>query len=293
MQHRKVSPAAARPLPEAVNHLASLSFAIWPWRSSGPMALAHTHPDVEVNYLVSGCIRYFFAGRFHTIRAGEIALFWAGMPHQTVTRRGDTPDEAAGIWLTLPLVAMLEWKHAAGLVERLLRGRLVSYPATERDAGTLRQWLADFSAGDAVLREIAIAEMEAYFSRRSHGLAATRPPRPEPGGERIEAVLRHLGAHYTEPISVESVARAIGLHPKYLLALFRTHCGMGLWEYVIRLRLAHARRLRLTTRRTVTDIAFEAGFGSLGAYYHAARKTGEPAADPIPAARRRPLPEPS
>jgi len=90
--------------------------------------------------------------------------------------------------------------------------------------------------------------------------------------EKLTEVTAFLGRNYGEELSVATVARAVRLHPKYLLALFRKSCGMTLWEYVTRLRLAHAQRLLFTTDRTVLDIAMEAGFGSASAFYHAFQK---------------------
>ena len=95
----------------------------------------------------------------------------------------------------------------------------------------------------------------------------------------MEKILRYLAEHYREEITVNDMAEAVRLHPKYLLVLFRRTCGMKLWDYVVRLRLAHAQRLLLTTDRTVADLAQEAGFNSLSAFYHAFRKHG-PAGTP-------------
>lgn len=97
----------------------------------------------------------------------------------------------------------------------------------------------------------------------------------------MEGILEFLAANYREALTVGDIAKAARLHPKYLLALFRGACRMTLWEYVVRLRLAHAQRLLLTTDRTVADIAFDAGFNSLSAFYEAFRKyvpAGTPAA---------------
>ncbi|CAN5765171.1 helix-turn-helix domain-containing protein [soil metagenome] len=233
------------------------------------MARAHTHPDIEVNYLLKGSMRYFMGGRFHEIREGEVAIFWAGMPHQTMAKSTDVE----GIWMTLPLVWLLRWRHAAALGARLLKGSLVSYAATITTRELFVQWARDFEGGGAG-REIMIGEVEAYFSRVSVGLkeSGRRRKAVPPAVQRVEEITVYLGERYRDEISVDEVANAMKLHPKYLLTLFRQACGMTLWEYVTRLRLAHAQRLLLTTDRTVLDVAMEAGFGSASAFYQAFRK---------------------
>lgn len=233
------------------------------------MPRAHTHPDVEVNYLQTGSVRYFIGGRFHEIRSGEVAIFWAGLPHQSLAK---SPD-VEGIWITLPLVWLLRWRHASALGARLLRGSMVSYTATAANREMFAQWAEDFEEKGAA-REIMVGEVEAHFSRVSIGLreSARKRRAVPPAVQRVEETTVYLGERYRDEITVDTVAGAMKLHPKYLLTLFRQACGMTLWEYVTRLRLAHAQRLLLTTDRTVLDVAMEAGFGSASAFYQAFRK---------------------
>jgi hypothetical protein len=61
------------------------------WRAvPGVMPLAHTHTDIELNFLLGGGARYFLAGRFHELAPGRLAVFWAGMPHRLVQVLPDT-----------------------------------------------------------------------------------------------------------------------------------------------------------------------------------------------------------
>ncbi len=56
-----------------------------------------------------------------------------------------------------------------------------------------------------------------------------------------------IGRHYQEDIALAQIGREVGLHPNYAMSLFRAACGMSVWSYVTRLRLAHAQRLLATT----------------------------------------------
>jgi len=243
------------------------------------MASPHTHPDVEVNFLRKGRLRYLLHGRFVDIAPGEIVVFWAGMPHQTLEKVADLD----GVWMTLPLLFLLRGKHTREMAGLLLRGQVIHFKASEMDEQVFERWKQDFANPDPSMRDIAKAEIESYFSRISLSLeksVGSEELRPLTGGSRMDQALHHLAENFREEITVDDVARAVGLHPKYLLILFRRTCRMTLWEYVVRLRLAHAQRLLLTTDRTVADIAFDAGFNSLSAFYHAFRKhvpSGTPA----------------
>lgn len=253
-----------------IEQLPGLDFRIW-HATPTQMPHAHAHPDIEINLLLSGSISYFMSGRFHDVRAGEIAIFWGGMPHQSLTKSRDL----SGIWMTIPLSWLMRWKHATALLRLLLEGELITHATSSAAVDSFQKWSAEFNEGDLVMRDVIIQEVEAYLSRISIGLKEkqrSRRRRLSPMAQRVERITVYLGAQYRSDISVEKVAKSVGLHPKYMLSLFRQTCGMTLWEYVIRLRLAHAQRLLLTTDRTVLDIALEAGFGSASAFYRAFRK---------------------
>jgi len=254
---------------DIVDHQPSLNFAVWS-ASRAVMDKPHTHPDVEVNFIRRGVLRYLLHGRPLEIVAGEIAVFWAGFPHQTLEKN----ESIEGIWLTLPLPWLLRGKHTRDIAGALLKGEVMQWTAGDHAGSVFEQWRKDFSGTDLRLKDIARSEVESYFAR----LAILRQEEEKRGlssGEGpIERVLAFLTEHSHEPITVADIAREVGLHPKYLLVLFRRTCRMTLWDYVVRLRLAHAQRLLLTTERTVADIAFDAGFQSLSAFYQAFRRHG-------------------
>ncbi len=78
-----------------------------------------------------------------------------------------------------------------------------------------------------------------------------------------------LAEHYTEAIHIDHVAQIVHLHPNYAVNLFRKYYGMGMVEYLTQYRIAHAQRLLVTTKKTVLEIALEAGFGSVSRFYTA------------------------
>jgi len=241
------------------------------------MGRTHSHTDLEWNYLSKGSGRYFLAGRFQTIPPGRLAVFWAGVPHQLT----EVEAGCEFAWVTVPLAWFLDWQLAPAATERLLRGELLMEPdgsagAAAADERSLGRWIDDLASGDAERRRIALLEVEARLRRLVRSVAPPGPAAPLSDDLRpIERAARHVGERYTEnDLSVEDVARAVGLHPNYLMTLFKRHCGMTLWEYVTRLRISCAQRRLLTSGDKVLAVALESGFGSASRFYAAFRRYG-------------------
>jgi len=78
----------------------------------------------------------------------------------------------------------------------------------------------------------------------------------------VEAAL-WLDEHSHEPVDLESAASEAGLSPFHFLRLFSDVLGVTPHQYLVRSRLRHAARLLAGDGPSITDVAFEVGFGDL------------------------------
>ena len=238
------------------------------------MERAHMHLEIEINYLLSGGMTYFFAGKFITLEAGRLALFWAGMPHRVTQVAQGTEF----IWAMVPLAWVMQWELPGTLRKRLLEGEFVREPEVglrqeAEDLGLLSRWTQDFRELTPECRRVAMIEVEARLCRLDLRLGANRAASKRSGaGGPVERATRFIGEHYADPIDVQEIARAAGTHPNYLMQLFHKTCGVNLWEYVLRLRVSHSQRLLLMSDYKIVDIAMESGFGSASRFYEVFRR---------------------
>ena len=84
----------------------------------------------------------------------------------------------------------------------------------------------------------------------------------------MEQMACFIANHYTEPLHTEDIAKVVHLHPNYAMSLFRKYFGINMLEYIMQYRIAHAQRLLITTKLNVSEVALEAGFGSVSQFYH-------------------------
>lgn len=236
-------------------------FAIYS-RDAAAMGAPHTHPDIEVNFLVGGSVTYLHGGSVVTVEPHRLAVLWAGLPHRTLTAAG------TGIWMYIPLTTFLGWALPGNLQARLLKGQLLLGRTDERLYERLEGWRTDYESSVPARRRALLLEVEAYFLRLGLTLDNEKPAsRSEPG--QVGRIVDYLAHHYQTDLTLERIGTTLGFHPKYLARLFKQTTGMTVLEYVAGLRLAHAQRLLLTSDMSIVDVASDAGFGSLGAFYHA------------------------
>ncbi len=254
-------------MPRAGRRQALESYGMWARTGlMQNMSADHAHADIELNYLFSGSLRYFLGGRFLAVPPGRLVAFWAAIPHQSV----QSPPGTEVAWVCVPLGRFLGWDLGPAAVSRLLAGELVADGAARAEDGPrFRQWAADSADGTGALEDGApfVLEVRARLARLLASAERARGAHAAGAPTRVEEMTSWIAEHLTEAISIGQIARAVGLNPTYAMSLFRQACGMSIWRYVTRMRLAHAQRLLATTRRTTLDIALGSGFGSLARFY--------------------------
>ncbi len=76
----------------------------------------------------------------------------------------------------------------------------------------------------------------------------------------LQRVLQWVQAHYGEPVQLAALAKELRVHPDYLSRLFRQHLRLTFSEYLMRVRINHARRLLETGRYRAGEVAQRTGF---------------------------------
>ena len=94
--------------------------------------------------------------------------------------------------------------------------------------------------------------------------SALKPPNEKsPALNYVRRAISFMRGNFREPLTLTRAAAEIGVSPCYLCDIFSRNAGRGFTAYLNRLRAENARRLLVTTDISVTQIAFESGFGSV------------------------------
>lgn len=82
-------------------------------------------------------------------------------------------------------------------------------------------------------------------------------------------LLGYIQNHYTEKITLSMLAEEFHLSEKYISRYFVEHFYLPFSNYVVHLRLTHAKQLLETTEESVTEIALQSGFSNVSYFIRA------------------------
>jgi AraC-like DNA-binding protein len=245
----------------------------------GIMACPHWHAQVEVNFVYAGSIEYKMHGHTMRLAAGDLALFWGGLPHQVT----DVSDDAFYIAIHLPLIHFFRLRLPPDIVHKLTHGAaLVTAAADETDGANFDRWARYMASDLAERREHAIDELllridrmrfEPYRLVEPVGLAdGETAPVDMQSFHNIGSICEFISENFREDIDAVDIAGSVDIHPKYAMSVFKKSTGMTLNEYVNLLRLSYAQAMLLRDNVNVLRVAMESGFGSLSAFNKSFRK---------------------
>ncbi|HEY4200974.1 MAG TPA: helix-turn-helix domain-containing protein [Devosiaceae bacterium] len=247
------------------------------WFEPQLMPAEHSHGHIELNWLTSGGMGYVFDGKTVSVPAERLIMFWAGIPHQTLTLDRGPQEDARQCNVYLPLDTFLHMPHLGQLTETMMGGGVIALNPDAIDANTLSRWYQDYRSGNAERTDILKAEIGNMLRRAALiGWDELLPPwietvtpttRAATPLRYVVAMTRYILEHLSEPLTAEEVAKVVGLHPNYALNLFTGVMRVSVRKFVVRMRLIRARSLLFEGNLSIANVAFQSGFTSLSQFY--------------------------
>jgi AraC-like DNA-binding protein/quercetin dioxygenase-like cupin family protein len=249
------------------------------YEQPGIMPVPHWHAQVEVNFMFRGALEYRMRGHTVELKAGQLCLFWGGLPHQVV----DTTDDAFFVAIHLPLVHFFRLKLPNEMVHKLTHGAtlltagddVTDSPAFERCVRYLRssdRGQVEHGISELILR-IERVRFEPHYLVEPEDLPAPgRGCADQHPFTNVAAICEFIAGNFRHDIDCADIATSVAIHPKYAMNLFKKTTGVTLNEYVNLLRLSYAQALLMQEDTNVLDVAMQSGFRSLSAFNKSFRK---------------------
>jgi AraC family transcriptional regulator len=224
--------------------------------SAGPAdePFVEAHTGFSLSYVRTGSFGYHARGASFDLVAGSLLVGRPGDEY-ICTHDREGGDECLSFELTPTLVETL-----GGQTGIWRTGCLPPLPEL-MVLGELAQAVAN-GTSNLGLDEVGML-LSARFVDTVSGRTQSPPKAAARDRRRAVETALWIDANSHEPIDLDSVAGAAGLSSFHFLRIFTRVLGVTPHQYLLRSRLRHAARLLAETNISVTDIAFEVGFGDL------------------------------
>ena len=212
------------------------------------------HNSFSISYVRRGTFGCRARGRSFELVAGSILVGHPGDEY-ICTHEHAAGDECLSFHFAPALV------DAVGYRPDIWRSVCVAPLPQLMVLGELGQAVAESRS------EVGLDELGILLAARFVEILSGRQRRPVEARacdrRRVVEAAMWIDANAHEPIDLESAAREFGLSPFHFLRLFARVLGVTPHQYLIRSRLRRAARLLVDDTRSITDVAFDAGFGDL------------------------------
>lgn len=225
--------------------------------SAGPndASFVEQHAATSMSYVRRGTFGYRYRGASFELAPGAMLIGHCGDEFVCTHEHHGAGDECLSFHLAPALL------DSIGADARVWRRGYVPPVPHLMIMGELGQSAAE-GASDLGLDEIGLtlaARLCSLLSGRD--LKAVRAG----GADRRRAAEAAvwIDAHAHEDIDLDSAARRSGLSAFHFLRVFAKVFGVTPHQYLVRIRLRRAARLLSDQDRSITDVAYEAGFNDL------------------------------
>lgn len=264
-QRHEANPLAERNLLSAESSARWRGFAVG-WLEASP------HVDVgnvevkttRLSMLDSGCARAGFAfGRKSfdcDLTAGAIGLFTGGTHMNRIRWKC---QDVRRIIVEVDLTRLSD----SGLQESLRRQPRET-EVEFRDEGlaaVLRIMAAEVASGcpnGQLYAQSLSLGVAMRLQQRASARGNCRPERGTLDAGQVHRLEEWISVHVDSDISLAQLAQIAGFSPAHFVRLFRNTLGCTPYQHVLKMRLARARQLLVTSELTIATIAAETGFSS-------------------------------
>lgn len=202
----------------------------------------HHHDFYEVYYFLGGKVEYLVEGRSYTLLSDDILL----IDPMELHRPNVAPDEAYErivLWISREYLAAIA--PEADLAHHCFATGRNLYHCVHTQIPVLIQRLAQKAADNAPGSELVarglLLELMGELLRLTSGGEREMAGRED--APLVSEILRYIGAHYSEPLTLDSLAARFFISKSHLSHLFRRSVGTSLYRYVVLKRLQHARQM--------------------------------------------------
>lgn len=231
----------------------------------------HFHQDIEILYVLDGCVEVGFEDRKYFLDTEEFLLVNSNVRHEYQT---DTEVLLGSLFIDYTMLTEIfngehlfflcnsaEEKSESYEKMRYYIHQIFNYYQTTEGQGIVLKNSVFYQLLYIITTDFIVKKgMKQYDSLR--GIQ----------DERMNEILSYLMSNYNEPISLKELADRLYLSNAYLSKYIKRNFGMSFLKLLNNIRLEHAVSDLLYTDKTILKIAMDNGFPNIAGFNHAFRE---------------------
>lgn len=222
---------------------------------------AHVHDVVEIVCLLTGSMKMSIAGKQLLLLPGDIAISFPSIPHSY----DEVSPNASGLSLIFTPDTIIEFYHTFRTMQPVQPLLLAQEKAPELDA--IISGLQKVVSQDQTT-PLKLGYLHLFLSYMFASLPLTQAKR-NPHSSLAYQVLQYVSEHFTEPLTLETTARALGISRIHLSHIFSQQLNINFRQYINILRIDRARQLLQDPSFSISQIAYLCGYGNQRTFHRA------------------------
>lgn len=240
----------------------------------------HTHGDYELIFMREGSGLQFVGNSVRRYKKGDLVLIGSDVPHLHLcdsVRNGIHENIGSCEILQFPadifperMGDIPEYSHIYSLLRKSRQGVFFTSDEIVGKAVRMMRKMENKNGIERITSLLVMLELLGMTDE--YGVVSASDTadavdsvigRNKTGLDPVELVCRYLSADFSKKMSLERIAERAGMNPSSLCRCFKRKTGKTIFEYLTEIRVEQACRLLRTTDRTVSQIAYDVGFGNI------------------------------
>lgn len=221
---------------------------------------AHFHSNIEIFYVVSGCIDANVRGITRRLSAGDIAIACSYEPH-SFTNVGRSELH---VWL---FPAELVSAFATQTNDKTFKTPFLDCcPRTDEIVSNMER-LRQYVDSDNSLT--AKGYMYAILGILQEEIGFVKKTSFKQSDILIQKILMYIEEHFRDDLTVSDISREFGYNKDYISKIINSHIHCSFNRYVNLLRARNAKNLIENSDKSLDEICFLSGFGCMKSFRRA------------------------
>lgn len=235
---------------------ADFDFHIFLRKETYLLEIPHYHDSLEFAYIEEGQTAVHISKHKHTLTPGDICF----VDHFQIHNFESADPKLSAISL------VVSQKYTAALQEvcgdKTLPTFMLDKEKNQAAIAILKEW--EQLGSDSFLLNCAYANRFFDALLKAYGL---QDPESSAMNEKAIDFLNYINEHYTEPISIKTMAAHFGYSEGRCSYLFNSYVGLPFKSCLNEVRMSHALSMIATKKYSMAEVIEKSGFGSSVTFY--------------------------